>query len=110
MSLGAVRMILLEAIAQNLKTIAAGVAAGDPRVMGRVLRSFAQLRRTMEPEVLKALLEDWVRSWSLGGVSLLEIWYKYIQLLSITDVRRINLVETWWTLSSTQEVHMESVI
>ena len=51
-------MILLEAIAQNLKTIAAGVTAGDPRVMGRVLRSFAQLRRTMEPEVLKALLED----------------------------------------------------
>ena len=81
MPLGAVRMILLEAIAQNLKTIAAGVAAGDPRVMGRVLRSFAQLRRTMEPEVLKALLEDWVRSWSLGGVSLLETWYKYIQLL-----------------------------
>jgi len=54
------RMILLEAIAQNLKTIAAGVAAGDPRVMGRVLRSFAQLRRTMEPEVLKALLEEFV--------------------------------------------------
>ena len=53
-----VRMILLEAIAQNLKSIAAGVTAGDPRVMGRVLRSFAQLRRTMEPEVLKALLED----------------------------------------------------
>ena len=26
--------------------------------MGRVLRSFATLRRTMEPEVLKALLED----------------------------------------------------
>jgi len=51
-------MILLETIAQNLKTIAAGVTAGDPRVMGRVLRSFAQLRRTMEPEVLKALLED----------------------------------------------------
>lgn len=52
------RTILLEAIAQNLKTIATGVTAGDPRVMGRVLRSFAQLRRTMEPEVLKALLEE----------------------------------------------------
>ena len=84
MPLGAVRMILLEAIAQNLKTIAAGVAAGDPRVMGRVLRSFAQLRRTMEPEVLKALLEDWVRSWSLGGVCL--------KSGKITDVRRINLL------------------
>eukprot|EP00435_Cladocopium_sp_Y103_P010979 s4390_g2.t2 len=47
---GLKQMILLEAIAQNLKTIAAGVTAGDPRVMGRVLRSFAQLRRTMEPE------------------------------------------------------------
>ena len=52
------RTILLEAIAQNLKAISAGVTAGDSRVMGRVLRSFAQLRRTMEPEVLKALLEE----------------------------------------------------
>ena len=51
------RMILLEAIGQNLKSIAAGVAAGDPR-MGRVLRSMAQLRRTMEPKVLEQLLEE----------------------------------------------------
>ncbi|CAE7425309.1 MFDR [Symbiodinium natans] len=54
------RTLLLEAISQNLKTISAGVSAGDPRVMGRVLRSFANLRRTMEPEVLKALLEEFV--------------------------------------------------
>lgn len=54
------RTLLLEALSQNLKTIAAGVSAGDPRVMGRVLRSLASLRRKMEPEVLKALLEEFV--------------------------------------------------
>jgi len=54
------RQLLLEAIAQNLKTITAGVAAGDARVMGRVMRSLASLRRAMEPEVLKALLEEFV--------------------------------------------------
>ena len=61
-------------------SLAKGVSAGDPRVMGRVLRSLASLRRKMEPEaprsavcagslcplalkpleVLKALLEEFV--------------------------------------------------
>lgn len=54
------RTILLENIAQNLRTISAGVTAGDSRVMGRVARSFAALRQTMEPQVLKALLEEFV--------------------------------------------------
>eukprot|EP00933_Yihiella_yeosuensis_P007578 TRINITY_DN112677_c0_g1_i1.p1 TRINITY_DN112677_c0_g1~~TRINITY_DN112677_c0_g1_i1.p1 ORF type:complete len:511 (-),score=134.27 TRINITY_DN112677_c0_g1_i1:68-1600(-) len=54
------RTILLETIGTNLRTINSGVAAGDSRVMGRVVRSFATLRRTIEPEVLKALLEEFV--------------------------------------------------
>lgn len=39
--------------------------------MGRVLRSFAQLRRTMEPEVLKALLEDGFGMYRSEGVPLM---------------------------------------
>eukprot|EP00442_Polarella_glacialis_P009184 CAMPEP_0115092356 /NCGR_PEP_ID=MMETSP0227-20121206/26713_1 /TAXON_ID=89957 /ORGANISM="Polarella glacialis, Strain CCMP 1383" /LENGTH=509 /DNA_ID=CAMNT_0002484151 /DNA_START=33 /DNA_END=1562 /DNA_ORIENTATION=- len=54
------RTILLESLSQNLRAIAAGVTAGDARVMGRAVRSFANLRRTMEPEVMTALLEEFV--------------------------------------------------
>jgi len=54
------RTLLLESIATNLRQISAGVSSGDSRAMARVVRSFASLRRTMEPEVLKALLEEFV--------------------------------------------------
>jgi 26S proteasome regulatory subunit N3 len=54
------KQILLELIALNLRTIHAATAAGDSRVMGRIVRSFAQLRRTLTTEVLVALLEEFV--------------------------------------------------
>jgi 26S proteasome regulatory subunit N3 len=54
------KQLLLEAIAQNLRTIHAATAAGDSRMMGRVVRSFANLRRTLTIEVLVALLEEFV--------------------------------------------------
>jgi 26S proteasome regulatory subunit N3 len=54
------KQLLLEAIALNLRTIHAATAAGDSRMMGRVVRSFANLRRTLTTEVLVALLEEFV--------------------------------------------------
>lgn len=54
------KVLLLEAIAQNLRTIHAATTAGDSRVMGRVVRSFCNLRRTLTSEVLVALLEEFV--------------------------------------------------
>jgi len=54
------RTLLIENLSQSLRTIHAGTAAGDSRVMGRVVRSFGSLRRTMLPEVLKALLTEFV--------------------------------------------------
>mmetsp|Transcript_6087 Transcript_6087/g.15602 ORF Transcript_6087/g.15602 Transcript_6087/m.15602 type:complete len:503 (-) Transcript_6087:118-1626(-) len=54
------RTLLIECIGVNLKTIVVGVQAGDARIMGRVVRSFANLRRTITPEVFKALLEETV--------------------------------------------------
>jgi len=54
------RTLLIESVGQSLRTIHAAVVAGDSRVMGRVVRSFGTLRRTMTPEVLKALLEEFV--------------------------------------------------
>jgi len=54
------RTLLLESIATNLRQISAGVSSGDSRAMARVVRSFASLRRTMEPEVLKAFLQEFV--------------------------------------------------
>jgi len=52
------RTLLIEAVGQNLRTMHAGVAAGDARVMGRVVRSLSGLRRTMTPDVLRALLSE----------------------------------------------------
>lgn len=54
------RTLLIENLGANLKHIVAGVSNGDSRGMGRAVRSFAQLRRTMTPEVFKALLEETV--------------------------------------------------
>jgi len=54
------KTLLVEALGQNIRTINAAVQAGDTRVMGRVVRSFASLRRTMQPDVLKTLLEECV--------------------------------------------------
>merc|ERR1712218_180417 len=54
------KTLLIEGLGQFLRTINAGVAAGDSRVMGRVVRSFGNFRRTMMPEVLKALLDEFV--------------------------------------------------
>lgn len=54
------KQLLLELIALNLKTIHAASAAGDARVIGRIVRSFANLRRTLTQEVLVALLEEFV--------------------------------------------------
>lgn len=56
------RTLLIESVAQNLRTINAGVAGGDSRAMGRVVRAVAGMRRTMTPEVLRALLEEVVDS------------------------------------------------
>lgn len=54
------KVLLLENLAVNLKAIHAAISAGDARMMGRVVRSFGTLRRTMTPDVLKALLEEFV--------------------------------------------------
>mmetsp|Transcript_14528 Transcript_14528/g.45670 ORF Transcript_14528/g.45670 Transcript_14528/m.45670 type:complete len:513 (+) Transcript_14528:48-1586(+) len=54
------RTLLMENIAQNLRNIHTAVQGGESRVMGRIVRSFGTLRRTMIPEVLKALLEEFV--------------------------------------------------
>lgn len=54
------KQLLLEAIALNLRTIHAAVAAGDSRMMGRVVRTFSNLRRTLTTEVLVALVEEFV--------------------------------------------------
>jgi len=54
------KQLLLELIALNLRTIHAATAAGDSRVIGRIVRSFANLRRTLTQEVLVALLEEFV--------------------------------------------------
>lgn len=56
------KQLLLELIALNLRTIDAATKAGDSRVMGRIVRSFANLRRTLTKEVLVALLEEFVDS------------------------------------------------
>jgi len=52
------RTILIETVGQNLRTIHSGVQAGDARVMGRAARSLNGLRRTMTPEVLRMLIEE----------------------------------------------------
>mmetsp|Transcript_96290 Transcript_96290/g.281262 ORF Transcript_96290/g.281262 Transcript_96290/m.281262 type:complete len:512 (-) Transcript_96290:292-1827(-) len=54
------KTLLIESIGQNLRTIHSAVVTGDSRVMGRVVRAFGTLRRSMTPEVLKALLEEFV--------------------------------------------------
>lgn len=54
------RTLMIESIGQNMKTISAAVAAGDSRVMGRVARSLNGFRRTVTPDVLRALLEETV--------------------------------------------------
>lgn len=54
------KQLLLELIASNLRTIHAASTAGDARVIGRIVRSFANLRRTLSQEVLVALLEEFV--------------------------------------------------
>jgi len=54
------RTLLIENLGQQLKTINAAVVAGDSRVMGRVIRSYAGLWRTISPDVLRALLEEFV--------------------------------------------------
>lgn len=54
------KQLLLELIALNLRTIHAATAAGDSRVMNRIVRSFANLRRTLTTEVLVALLQEFV--------------------------------------------------
>jgi 26S proteasome regulatory subunit N3 len=54
------KQLLLELIAMNLRTIHAATSAGDSRVVGRIVRSFANLRRTLTTEVLAALVEEFV--------------------------------------------------
>lgn len=54
------KQLLLELIALNLRTIHAATSAGDSRVVGRIVRSFANLRRTLTTEVLVKLLEEFV--------------------------------------------------
>jgi len=54
------KQLLLELIALNLRTIHAATSAGDNRLMGRIVRSFANLRRTLTTEVLVKLLEEFV--------------------------------------------------
>jgi len=54
------KTLLIESLNHNLRTISNAVQAGDSRAMGRVVRSFANLRRTMLPDVLQALLEECV--------------------------------------------------
>lgn len=56
------RTVLIELVGQDLKLINAAVQSGDSRVMGRIVRSFSQLRRTMTPDVLRALIEEVVDS------------------------------------------------
>jgi len=56
------RTLMIESIGTALKTINAAIAAGDSRVMGRVARSINGLRRTVTPDVLRALLEETVSS------------------------------------------------
>jgi len=54
------KQLLLELIALNLRTIHAATSAGDARVVGRIMRSFANLRRNLTTEVLVKLLEEFV--------------------------------------------------
>jgi len=54
------KTLLIEQLSQTLRTISACVAAGESRAMGRVIRTFASTRRTMMPEVLQTLLQDYV--------------------------------------------------
>mmetsp|Transcript_3804 Transcript_3804/g.8743 ORF Transcript_3804/g.8743 Transcript_3804/m.8743 type:complete len:521 (+) Transcript_3804:118-1680(+) len=54
------KTLLIEQLSQTLRTISACVAAGETRAMGRVIRTFASTRRTMMPEVLQTLLQDYV--------------------------------------------------
>jgi 26S proteasome regulatory subunit N3 len=54
------KQLLLELIAANLRTIHSAAANGEGRLMGRIVRSFANLRRTLTQEVLVALLEEFV--------------------------------------------------
>jgi len=56
------RTVLIETVGQNLRTINAGVAQGDGRSMGKVVRSLNGLRKTMTSEVLRALIEEFVDS------------------------------------------------
>jgi 26S proteasome regulatory subunit N3 len=56
------RTVLIETVGQCLKTIHAGTSAGDARVMGKVARALGDLRRTITPEVLRALIEEVVTS------------------------------------------------
>mmetsp|Transcript_87748 Transcript_87748/g.248534 ORF Transcript_87748/g.248534 Transcript_87748/m.248534 type:complete len:524 (+) Transcript_87748:118-1689(+) len=54
------KTLLIEQLSQTLRTISACVASGETRAMGRVIRTFANTRRTMVPEVLQILLQDCV--------------------------------------------------
>jgi len=54
------KQLLLELVASNLRTIHTATASGDARVMNRIGRSFANLRRTLTQEVLVGLLEEFV--------------------------------------------------
>jgi len=54
------KQLLLELIASNLRTVHAATAAGDTRLMGRIVRSFANLRRTLTTEVLVKLVDEFV--------------------------------------------------
>jgi 26S proteasome regulatory subunit N3 len=52
------RTILIETVSQNLRTIQAGVTASDTRIMSRVARSLTGMRRTLTPEVLRMVVEE----------------------------------------------------
>jgi 26S proteasome regulatory subunit N3 len=54
------KTVLIEQLGLALRTISASVASGETRAMGRVIRLFANLRRTMMPEVLQTLVQDYV--------------------------------------------------
>jgi len=71
------RTLLIENIGRNLKTINAAVNAGDSRVMGRIIRSYASLRRTVTPDVLRALIEETVPDASRKAL--------YLELAPVAD-------------------------
>mmetsp|Transcript_11376 Transcript_11376/g.25078 ORF Transcript_11376/g.25078 Transcript_11376/m.25078 type:complete len:500 (+) Transcript_11376:116-1615(+) len=73
------RTVLRTSIVQIMKTIQVVVQGGDSRAMGRVIRAYSGLRRTITSDVLKIILEETVDN-SKGNAD------KYIAMVPPMDV------------------------